>query len=62
MRCKRCGEDLEPEDFRRLRLQYTGVCKVCEAREKYEFEIRQRERRRESAYAGKRKLLHVART
>lgn len=45
MKCKRCGEELEPEDFRRLRLQYTGVCKACEHYEAYERELLVRERR-----------------
>lgn len=59
MRCKRCNEDLEPDDFRRLRLQYTGVCKACEAKEKYECELRAQERRREQRFSWERRHMRI---
>lgn len=51
MRCKKCGKDLLPEDFRRLRKQRRGMCVACEHLEKYECELRAQERRRERHFA-----------
>lgn len=45
MICRRCHEELLPEDFRRLRKQRHGVCKACEHLAAYEHEMRAREKR-----------------
>ncbi len=58
--CKRCGKELLRGDFRMLRLQYTGVCKVCEARDKLEQEIRMQEHRQEEAARYRQSALRLA--
>lgn len=48
--CKRCGERLPASEYRRLRLQYRGVCRLCELKEDVACEERAREKRKESMY------------
>lgn len=57
--CKRCGKELLHGDFRQLRKQYTGVCKVCETRDDLEREIRMQERRQEELENRRRNMLRL---
>ena len=52
MRCRRCNEDLPESEFRQMRKQRHGVCKVCEARDNLEYELRARERRAKQSTWG----------